>query len=209
MNIFCKPSLSVSRSPQAGVTLIGVLVAALILVSGALAIVQLVSRTQHTAGLALEKFVATSLARESLELVQNQRDTNWFSHDAATTGDCATAVAPDGRDECWLERLCGEDGRDATADHQIAIDRDPSAGITVIHQPTTKQQRLFIGSNNLWSHVPSTQATAYQRLVSLNCSQAAQIPPVVEVTSQVAWSSRESDHTVVVKERLYNWYKEQ
>lgn len=194
---------------QAGVTLIGVLIAALILVGGALAMIQLVSRTLHTAGLALEKFVATSLAQEGLELVGYQRDSNWFSHDAATTGDCATTTSPDNRDECWVEKLCGDDGRDSTSDHRIAIDRDLGAGLTIIHGPTLVQQRLFVGTNKMWSHVPTGSPTAYQRSVVLNCATASQIPPVIEVASEVRWTSREQNHTVVIKERLYNWYKEQ
>lgn len=194
---------------QAGLTLIGVLVAAFILVSGSLAIAQLVARTQHTAGLALEKFIAASLAREGLELVQSQRDTNWFTHDAATTGDCATNVAPDRRDECWVENLCGSDGRSTDANHQIAIDRDQSAGITIIHQPTTQQQRLFVGTDTLWSHVAAGQGTGYQRVVSLDCSTAQSTPPSLLVTSRVQWQSREQDRDVVVRERLYNWRTEQ
>lgn len=195
------------RNPQAGLSLIGVLVASFILVSGTLAIAQLVARTEHITGLAAEKFVAASLAREGLELVQNQRDTNWFSHRAQASGECAATTTPDGRDECWVVNLCGEDGQVNTNDHVIAIDRDASAGIAVIHDPTASQQQLFIGPNNIWSHIANGEPTRYRRIVSLDCSGTQATPPVVEVTSRVTWDSREFARDVLVRERLYNWHR--
>src|SRR5688572_8908250 len=63
---------------NSGMTLIGVLVATLILTSGALAVVGLMAQTEKNSGLSQEKFVAANLAREGLELVQAYRDHNWF-----------------------------------------------------------------------------------------------------------------------------------
>lgn len=203
------PTTPRRRTAQTGLSLIGVLIATFILVSGALAIARLVAQTKHTTGLATENFVAASLAREGLELVQNQRDTNWFGHGAQTTGACATTSTPDNRDECWMVDLCDEDGQSTVTDHKIAIDRDPSAGIAVVHNPTAQQQRLFIGQNNIWSHLANGEPTQYSRSVSLDCGATQATPPVVEVTSRVTWTSRRQDREAVVKERLYNWHREE
>lgn len=197
-----------STASQAGLSLIGVLVATLVLVSGTLAVAQLVARTQHITGLALERFVAATIAREGLELVQAQRDTNWLAHDAATTGDCATARQPDGRDECWMENVCDADGNGTLSDHVIAIDRDLVGGITIIHNPTAQQQRLYTDATDFWSHVATGQATRYQRVITLNCAEQQAASPSVLVSSRVTWDSRGGQQQAEVKSRLYNWYKE-
>lgn len=195
-------------SRQQGMSLIGVVVALFILVSGALALAALLARTQHTVGLAQEKFIAANLAQEGLELIQAVRDTNWLTHDAAETGECATNRQPSGRDECWLERLCGEDGQSAALDHRISTDTDPAAGITTVHHPTTAQQQLYIGTDDYWSHVPSTRPAVYQRVITLDCSQQSGEPAYVTATSEVVWQSRGEARRVSVMTRLYNWYQE-
>lgn len=197
-----------SSSTQAGLSLLGVLVAVIILSAGALALTQLMARTQHTVGLAREKFMAALAAQEALELLQAQRDTNWLAHDAAATGDCATNRQGSGRDECWVESICGSDGKDASATHGLIIDRDVANGITIIHEPTTQQQQLYVADTGYWSHAVSAQRSPYQRLVTVDCSMQASEPAFITATAQVRWQSRGREQNVTVSERLYNWYKE-
>lgn len=197
-----------TSSSHAGLSLIGVLVAVFILVGGAVVGAQLMARTEHTVGIARERFVATSLAQEGLELVQAVRDSNWFTHDAAETGDCATTRRADGRDECWLENLCDTTGQSTAAAHQLIIDRDPGSGIAVVHSPSAQQSRLYLSPDGRWSHAIGANATPYQRIVTLDCSAQAEPASQVTVTAEVRWNSRQQDRQVVVSERLYNWYKE-
>ncbi len=197
-----------SSSTQAGLSLLGVLVAVIILSAGVLALTQLMARTQHTVGLAREKFTAALVAQEALELLQAQRDTNWLAHDTAVTGDCAMNRQSNGRDECWMEAICGVDGTSAASAHGIIIDWDVANGITIIHEPTAEQQWLYVANAGHWSHALSAQRSPFQRQVTVDCSMQAGEPAYITAMVQVRWQSRGREQSVTVSERLYNWYKE-
>src|SRR6056297_883499 len=67
-----------TRTKQSGVTLIESLVAMAIVVVGLVAILSLVLITMSRARISKEQIVATTLAREGLEIVRTVRDTNWL-----------------------------------------------------------------------------------------------------------------------------------
>lgn len=188
------------RTTERGLTLLGVLVATFILVSATLAIMGLMSRTEKIIGGSLEKFVAVNLAREGLELVQAQRDSNWLS--------------PTPLDfPAWTNMLCVDD----YPAHRIAIDYDASAGIQVVHDPTTQQIQLRRETNNgRWTHAQTgTVTTPYSREVIINCNKReitvneAQNgePANIIVTSRVTWQRGGKNQEVSVAGNLYDWYQ--
>src|SRR6478752_1433458 len=64
-----------------GFTLIGLLIAAMILAIVAIAASQIFGTALSAANTARQQFIAVNIAREGLELVHALRDTNWFTAD--------------------------------------------------------------------------------------------------------------------------------
>ncbi len=195
-----------SLSLQQGMSLIGMLVAIFILVAVAATVTRLMAHTEQTVGQAQEKFVAANLAREGLELVQAQRDSNWF---APTPTECIETAGEAGRDTCWAVALCGVGGDDTSSEYQFTIDYDPAAGILALPVIHEDQAQLYIDpTTSLWTHVTSPQPTRYRRLLTADCSQQNAEIPIVTVASRVTWDSRGQEQNIVVHERLYNWFKQ-
>lgn len=169
------------KNNQAGLSLLGTLLAAFLLASTAAAVSQLVARTQRASLTTRELFTATLVAREGIELVRAHRDTNWF------------LKISDNR--VWTQGLC--DGPEFTLDpatvrHLNPVgDKDTSA--------------LFVASNGAWTHEAGPQTTPYQRVLKVDCSDKDKS---ILITSTVTWrGSDHRDHEWQVSERLYDWYR--
>jgi hypothetical protein len=179
-------------------TLIGVLVATLILTSGALAVAGLMAQTEKNSGLSQEKFVAANLAREGLELVQAYRDHNWF----------VTPAVP------WALGICDDRSRQA---YRFIIEPDEGSpygiAITPVNTPRSEQASLYLTStDDRWTHRlgPEATKTAYKRDIVANCTRQnnpaiSEDPAYIVVTAEVSWESRGRVRTVKVNERLFNW----
>lgn len=168
------------QSKQNGFSLIEVLVALAFLTIISLSVIQLLTRSQQAAEIAREDFVATNLAREGLELVRDVRDTNWFS-----TVDRSL----------WIDQeMCN-----APFTYDAASLRN--------HEPvgSQSQSQLYIQTNGEWAHTPTGEATQYDRILTVNCSEKDNDPAYVTVQSRVTWLNRGQPHDVVLQEKLYNW----
>jgi len=176
---------------HSGFTLIGVMVAVVILGVLILTVAQVMTRAEPVVDTAREQFIAAGLAREGLELVRAVRDTNWFSQDDRSR---------------WLaEGLC--DDQDTSfydTDRRFTLDVNmvrTGSGVGDAQQAT-----LFMQPNGLWVHTESgNERTPYQRVLSIDCSNKDSDPPQVLVASQVTWDSRGQARQVEVREKLFNW----
>ncbi|MEX2054845.1 MAG: hypothetical protein WD972_01560, partial [Candidatus Andersenbacteria bacterium] len=181
---------------NSGMTLIGVLVATLILTSGALAVAGLMAQTEKNSGLSQEKFVAANLAREGLELVQAYRDHNWF----------ATPAVP------WALGICDERSRQ---DYRFTIEPDAGSSYGILIEPVTtsrsEESSLYVTADNEWTHQSGgAEKTAYKRDMVVDCNRQnnpaiSDDPAYIVVTAEVSWESRGRNRTVKVYERLFNW----
>lgn len=187
-----------TRTRQQGLTLIGVLVALFILVSGVVVVAQLVARTRHVVGLSREQFVATGLAREGLELIQAKRDNNWLAReDAARTGVGSGPAS-------WMDELClpGE----TLVTH--VIDREASGGLVIMDSTAAP---LYITPAGRYTHLSSgATLSAYARVVEIDCTQfesldRVTVPAVVTVTSRVTWIQGGKARQVALTDKLYDW----
>lgn len=186
-------------SPEAsvvGFSLVGLLIAAFIIVMVVMASSRLFGSAQKAATISREKFIALNVAREGLELVHAMRDNNWFTNTDRSF---------------WLDHGLCVDNAD---NHQIFI--EPK---TVRNNDTATND----GSSNLyinhdtkqWTHESANgEQTPYSRQISIDCSTkdgvpADNKPAFVTVTSTVTWQSANQDKSVVLKEQLYNWLPEQ
>ncbi len=180
-----------SSADQHGFTLIGVMVATVILSALSITVAQVMSRAEPLVDMGREQFIAANLAREGLELVRAVRDTNWLSGDDRSQ---------------WLAGgLCNDsDTSYFDTDRRFTLDVDMVRNFEGVGD--FEQSQLSIQDNGLWTHAANAgTATSYHRVLSIDCSTKESEPPFVIVTSQVAWQSRGQERQVVVKEKLYNW----
>lgn len=186
-------SLTNSKKSE-GFTLIGVLVAAIIIVMGTLATTRLLGTTERFAGLGRENFIAINSAREGLELVRAMRDTNWFTNEDRTF---------------WLDHgICRTDTT-TFSDTKRQFTVDPSV-VRNNDTVTLGDIRLYVNAtNNEWTHTASDKLTPFSRIITVDCSQAEAEVARVTVESKVTWTSRGQEREVSVKEVFFNWLPEQ
>lgn len=175
-------------SRQAGLSLLGVLVSLLLLLAGVVVLSRLMARTEKTVGDSTERFVALNLAREGIELVQAQRDTNWFNDTVGVL---------------WTDRLCSESATSSS----FLIDVDEAIGIYIDNDISGDRARLRVRSDGLWTHiVDGTEPTPYSRMMTVDCEQQGGDPALIAVTGTVTWESRGKIRDVVISTKLYDWY---
>ncbi len=176
-----------------GFTLIEVTVALTLAVVAAAAVTQILARAERVVDVGRERFVAVNLAREGLELVRAVRDTNWFA-----SGDKSQ----------WLANgLCEQTGTSfLDADRRFTI--DPTLVRNLAGVGEAQEAALYIQPNDEWSHQPSGSPTAYERVISIDCSTKADNPAFVSVAATVTWKNRGQERQVIIKEKLYNWIPE-
>lgn len=177
-----------------GFTLIEVLVATFIIATVVVAVSRLLSSAENITGIGKETFVATSVAREGLELVRAMRDTNWFSNTDRAL---------------WLGHGICRSGATTYNDANRQFILDP-AMVRNLDEVRSGSGALYINPlNKEWTHDTSDRPTPYSRMISVDCSQAEAAVVKVTVTSTVTWRSRNQDRQAVIKEELYNWLPSQ
>ncbi len=182
-----------------GFTLIEVMVSISILLIGSLAALQLMARTQHTVHIARNRFVATNVAREGLELARAVRDTNWFISEDPKLSDWAATLCPD-----------PSASRSFTLDAKMV--REGSA-VGDVEKP-----KLYIQSgNNEWTHEQngnSAKFSGFSRTLTVNCEKylnqtpetLKENPEYIIVTAHVTWQEDNQERSVDLTQKLYNWY---
>ncbi len=173
-----------------GFTLIEVLVATFIIATVVVAVSRLLGSAENITGIGRETFVATSAAREGLELVRAMRDTNWFTNSDRTF---------------WLDHGICRSGTATYNDTSRQFIIDP-ATVRNNNDVESGSGKLFINPlNQEWTHDSSDRPTPYTRIMSVDCSQAESEVAKVTITSRVTWRSRGQDREATIKEDLYNW----
>ncbi len=178
-----------NTSSQSGLSLLGVLVALLVLIVGITSIAQLNAQNKHYVSVNRTRLLAISLANEGLELTQAYRDTVWLED-------------PEGD---WAGELCDSDG-------SIAIDADTdSSGVMI----STSDFTLYQDSAGLFSHVPSDNPSQFQRRLTVDCdyedtaftSEDPDSNPHITVTSTVSWGDDiDNQNEVSLSTILYDWH---
>jgi type II secretory pathway pseudopilin PulG len=172
--------MSKKTNNETGFTLVGVLVAALILAVVAIAASGIFSSALSTANIARHQFIAVNIAREGLELVHALRDTNWFTQDDRSH---------------WLDHGLCTDGFNQFTDtnRQFTISPADLQNLNNVH--TDSDGAITING----------QPTPFTRLMSIDCSHKDDAAPFVTVISTVSWEDNNRPHSVVLKETLFNW----
>lgn len=175
---------------QAGLSLLGTLVAVIVL---ALAVVigsRLTARTQQAGRLSRESAIAATAAREGLELVRAVRDTNWFLQRS------------DNRH--WTHGLCTNPNTGETFDErQFTLDAKTVRRLEPVGD--SQSSLLTVENNHEWTHSSSGQPTPYRRVLTVDCRDR---DVGLIVSAAVTWVSNSGqERTLTLSERLYDWYE--
>lgn len=179
-----------SFNKQSGLSLLGTLIAVIVLAVVIIAASRLTARTQQAGRISRESFAAATVAREGLELVRAMRDTNWF------------LKRSDGRH--WTHGLCSNPATgEVASERQFTLDPvtvrrlDPVGDI--------ENALLTISDHGEWTHDPTGQPTMFSRVLSVDCQD---LDVGIIVTSTVTWtSSTNQARELILRERLYDWFQ--
>lgn len=205
---------------RSGQTLIEVLLALAIILVGMMSLVSTLINAKITADASVDSAIAVQLAREPVEAARFIRDSNWLKRE-------------NGLGTSYNESLMRDNVGDPN-DYSAVYTWDPPAtdpalAIQFNFDPDTSTDPLtqvYRDSDNFYRHAPSFVTTIYSRYVTLypicssdggvteqlitadgqDCVATYGSPEIgLQVNSTVTWSSRGTDHTVTLEERLYNW----
>lgn len=177
-----------SNNQQAGLSLVGTLVAITVLALVIIVSSRLTARTQQASRISRESFIAATAAREGLELVRAMRDTNWFLERS------------DQRH--WTHGLCtNPDTGEIFEERQFTL--DPMTVRRLDPVGDSEQSLLYIAESNEWTHAVTGQPTPFHRVLTVDCRDR---DVGLIVTAAVTWtSSTGQDRTLTLSERLYDW----
>lgn len=209
---------------QSGQSLLEVIIAVGIIITGVVGTLVLILYTVFTSEASKAQILGVNLAREGVEIIRNIRDSNWLKIDSEITGVTWNAgLAQD--------PLIEENDYTAIA-HFAAATGTWSLDFTV-DALSDSRSALWLQADGLYNQfagAPSGQQTQYQRLLTLNpicrdqnnaneevqesgedCDNLDEIGTTdfsqvgVEVHSDVRWSTRGREHEIRSIEKLYDW----
>lgn len=164
-----------SKNRKSGFTLIEILIAVLVFSIGVIGIYSLLNNVISTAYMSYDRFVASRLAQEGLEMVINHRDWNWLQGDKEWNDDLEGGVYFGKYDEPDIKKLTQESDSFLYLDNQGFYSHNNEANGVI----TKYKRKIFI-----------------EPLVS-NPDNA------INVKVEISWG--EEGSPLIVEQNLYNW----
>lgn len=198
------PSRS-SSIRERGFSLLGVIIAFAFVVLVVVAIAGLGQRTSSATRATKERFIATSLAREGIELVRAIRDSNWLAAPHCASEPC-TIYWRGGDPLGTTKNVCNGTWRvDAETVELVSVTAGGS------------DTRIY-RQDLVYSYDASGRETPFRRWVEIasadaGCPPASSVstlppPPPFTARATVQWTARDgSARTVMVAEELYPWMR--
>ena len=192
---------------QKGQSLLELLVALSILVVALTATIVLIVTSINAGREARNKLVATSLAREGIEIVRNIRDSNWIdttdpSWDDGLIGDNTATPVIDGTNPVTLN---------FSDNNFTVIKLDNNAYLQGSTAPDTDTQFYRLLYLNPICQDSSNSEVIVDQNDDFTCGQSG--TPVefypnkvgLRVISEVHWPAADSNKKVIIEDRLYDW----
>lgn len=176
----------IKTESKKGFTLMEVIVAIFLLTVGIIASYALITFVISSTTYASNKFTAAYLAQEGIELVRNIRDTNWVQ---------SGSLFSDGLTSCDGD-CAGTDGSGCVVDYLSSQSADIKLDSAYQFHDS---MFLSIDANGFYASSGPTP-TKFQRQVNIK-NQGTYL----EVCVWVGWKEKEINHSVVVRENLYDW----
>jgi len=162
---------------QKGFTLLEILIAISVMIVGIVGIYALVPKIISVTSVNTDRFIASQLAREGMELVRNIRDTNWLEGESWDMG--LTICQPANNKFCEAEY----------DDHSLtSYDAGPDSG-----------SFLQVDSNGFYNYGEGTQ-TKFKRKIKITPQGN-----VLKVEIELSWEGKGSP--LVIKENLHKWLR--
>jgi len=170
---------------QRGFSILEVIITIFVIIVGIVGVYSLVPRIVAISFANKDKFIASQLAKEGMELTRNIRDSNWLEQ----IGNPANL---------WDEGLVSDCGGVCNCLSGCRIDYTMLGAPDPV-LPVYSAAYLNIDGDGFYSYSASLTQTKFQRKITIS----KVLNQYLEVTVEVFWQPDNSVFTV--KERLYNW----
>jgi len=189
-----------SNSIKRGFTLLEVIIAIVVILIAVLAVVGLFRYIMVAGRLSAERFIASNLATEGIELIRSVRDSNWLQTASPLTWDNSLNAG-------------GPGGSSYEIDYNYSY----------AYPMSPLNLRPWVGSGNYLKLDPSSgyynystgENTKYTRKITIyapgwaGCNLASDINPsgdeCIQVVSKVTWTELGSEYSVTAEDWLYDW----
>lgn len=161
---------------SSGFTIVELMIAITLMSTGVIAIYALIPHGIKMSVVNTDKYLATQLAREGIEIVRNIRDTNWIEDNSSST--------------VWDEGLTGC-ATGCEVDYTTPTIQDP------ILTAYGAGRYLKVDGNGLYNYTAGTD-TKFKRKITIT-----PISGTLQVIVTVSWSADYNDS--VLEEILYDW----
>ena len=202
-----------------GQSLMELLIAITILVVALVATIALIINSIEAGRASRDKLIGTNFAREGIEIVRNIRDSNWIDPDEATAWDDGldlSIAAPVFSHEWNTEPtgLIGITGfGDAGATIWYSLSKKMNLQEALATLPLDKELTSFyrviylslichdsVGTEKIVAKESTDDCTSFPDEDDGPFGQVG-----IQVIAEVRWPTSDSNHKVVIEERLYNW----
>jgi len=198
---------------QSGQTLIETLVAIFVLVTGLISAISLSIYSFNSTDNASRAVVATSLAREGVEVIRNLRDSNWLAPSDLLV-DCSDLGSGQKCRPGWRGT-----GSQLLSAGTMTIDLNTINGVWTINKNPSTWVLYYDSNSKEYNNTGVGTASIYSRKIQIDENSSAPYTvnnPLLTVTSTVWWSGRKCPVTtdpstllgsckVVLQTYLTNW----
>ena len=201
-----------------GQSLMELLIAITILVVALIATIALIINSIEAGKASRNKLIGTNFAREGIEIVRNMRDSNWIDPDETIAWDDGLDIASVGPITAPLV----SHQWDTEPAGLVAINGFDHANAAIWDSPNEKMYLQATAGLPSGSELAHFYRVLY---ISSICHDSAGIEEIVpkesinpcssigagfskvgiQVIAEVRWPTSDSNHKVVIEERLYNW----
>ncbi|MCK9578936.1 MAG: hypothetical protein M0Q92_00610 [Methanoregula sp.] len=164
---------------EKGFGILEVVIATGIIIVGLVAVISFIIQSYSVSQVNRNKFAATMLAQEGIELVRNMRDSNWVSG----------AV--------WNQNIAGD------GTYRIEIDASGNVNIVNVSSIDDILSKLKINSG-LYQHTLGVD-TIFYRMITASNTASCLAANCLQITSTVKWSERGLARNYAITVELYNW----
>jgi len=192
-------------------TILEALIAISVIVTGIFSVLTLTVSSLSVTSSALDYLVAANLAREGIELVRNQRDTNWYKEKdfdyMLTNATYYTAVVD--YNDVADDGIGGKDIMFTFIDDDIddlACQLHRSNGVYTrdIGSPTSYYRLIYL--NHICQDISASPVVPTNESVKSNgedCDGETKIG--IDIVSKVKWLDNKIERTVELNSRVYDW----
>ncbi len=162
---------------EKGFTILETVVALTIISVGILGILELFTQTIRSGEIGKNQEIAINLAQEGIEVIRNKRDSNWLDSKIN-----------------WNSEI------DETGYYKVNFKNDNIWEIIKLGEESF--EKLYLKEEKIYIHETENNILSiFKRKIYIDNSETE----ILKITSTVQWTERGSEHSVIMRDDLYNW----